>query len=334
MQRPQVRLISRENGVGLSRDLDLMLAALAGQMEVQRVGLQGRTQMRLQQGGLWARRALHGRAAVQIFSERVYRACLPLAERNLLVPNPEWFLRRWLPLLPRFDAVLCKTRHAERIFRALGSDVRYVGFTSPDRMLPQVKRRPVFLHLAGRSSAKGTQVLLETWKQHPQWPLLVVVQHPRIAQQRVCAGNIDHRITYLDDTQLQLLQNTCRFHVCPSETEGFGHYLMEAMSTGAVTLATAGEPMDELVTAQRGIPIAVARVGLDGLVRRHHVDHEGIRQAVEQALAMDEATLLQLSRNARAFFVANDRSFSQRFRSEVLGLMPAAAGFAEVEPGR
>ena len=62
-----------------------------------------------------------------------------------------------MPLLPAFDAVLCKTRHAERIFRALGSDARYVGFTSPDRMREAVPRERVFLHLAGRSSAKGTQ---------------------------------------------------------------------------------------------------------------------------------------------------------------------------------
>jgi len=323
---PQIRLISRDNGVGLSRDLDLMLDALAGPVQAERIGLGGRGQTRWQLGKLWCRRALQGPVPVQLFGERVYRHFLPLAERNLLVPNPEWFLPRWMPSLSRFDAVLCKTRHAERIFRALGSEVRYVGFTSADRMLTQVQRQRVFLHLAGRSSAKGTQVLIDTWKRHPHWPLLVVVQHPKRVRERVVAHNIDHRVTYLDDTQLQILQNACQFHICPSETEGFGHYLMEGLSVGAVVLATDGEPMDELVSAQRGIPIAVADVRNDGLVRRHFVSAAGIVAAVEQALAMDVAASQRISANARAHYLANSRSFRQRFRSEVHAFMPEMAG--------
>ncbi len=322
----QIRLISRDNGVGLSRDLDLMQAALRGQMSSERVGIGGRNQMRWQLGRSWGQRMLQGQVPLQLFGERVYRHFLPLAQRNVLLPNPEWFLPRWLPLLPRFDAVLCKTRHAERIFRALGADARYVGFTSIDRMLPQVRRQPVFLHLAGRSSAKGTGVVLETWKRNPHWPLLVVVQHPRTARERVQAGNIDHRITYMDDAQLQLLQNACRFHLCPSETEGFGHYLMEGLSVGAVVLATAGEPMDELVSAQRGIGIPIAGSRNDGLVRRYQVDSTGVTGAVEQALALDEAALLRLSNAARAFYLANDRGFRQRFRSALQELVPDAAG--------
>lgn len=319
MALPQVRLISRENGVGLSRDLDLMAGILAGRLQVERLGIAGRSRMRVQELGLWSRRLMHGKVPLQLFSERVYRRCLPLAERNLLLPNPEWFLERWLPLLPAFDAVLCKTRHAERIFRALGSDARYVGFTSPDRMREAVPRERVFLHLAGRSSAKGTQTLLATWQQHPEWPLLVVVQHPKVAIGKVQAGNVDHRIAYLGDAALRTLQNRCLFHLCPSETEGFGHYLMEGLSVGAVVLATAAEPMDELVTAQRGIRIPVAGSRAEGLARRYFVDAAGITAAVEQALALEEEDLTQLSSNARAYYLDNDAAFARRFQREVMG---------------
>jgi glycosyltransferase involved in cell wall biosynthesis len=333
MGLPQVRLISRENGVGLSRDLDLMAGLLAGQARVERLGIGGRSRMRLQELGLWGRRLLHGKAPLQLFAERVYRRCLPLAERNLLVPNPEWFLERWLPLLPAFDAVLCKTRHAERIFHALGCDARYIGFTSPDRMQAAVPRQRVFLHLAGRSSAKGTQALLATWQRHPHWPLLVVVQHPKIATAKVVAANIDHRIAYLDDAALQALQNQCLFHVCPSETEGFGHYLMEGLSVGAVVLTTDAEPMAELVAAQRGIHIPVAGSRTDGLARRYFVDGEGIAAAVEQALALDAAALARLSHAARSYYLCNDRAFARRFQREVLAWTRSAAALplAEVE---
>lgn len=309
-----LRIISRDNGVGLSRDLALLGGALAGAgMAVDAVGFGGdRTGVRLREAGLWARRVLQGKVEMQLFCERVYPHCLPLARRNLLIPNPEWFLPKWLPWLPRFEQVLCKTRHAERIFRRLGCRTRYLGFTSEDRLDLSVPRRPSFFHLAGRSSAKGTKVLLETWLRHPEWPLLTVVQHPRKAGTPVRAGNIDHRAEHVDDATLRRLQNAHLFHVCPSETEGFGHYLMEALSVGAITLATAAEPMTELVTAARGLLIQPVRQAEDGLATRYFVDAPAIEQAVEQALALSPAQRSRLCMQARHFFVGNDAAFRER----------------------
>jgi glycosyltransferase involved in cell wall biosynthesis len=143
----------------------------------------------------------------------------------------------------------------------------------------------------------------------------------------VRAGNIDHRLEYLDDARLRTLQNAHRFHLCPSETEGFGHYLMEAMSVGAVTLATAAEPMSELVSEKRGLLMPVARSRQRGLVAYHYVDAAGIEATVERALALPMARLAELSSQARAFFVANDAAFAARFSHAV---MPFVGGRAAV----
>ncbi|MBB5864700.1 glycosyltransferase [Xanthomonas sp. 3058] len=324
---PMMRVISRDNGVGLTRDMELMAQTLrAGGVPVQEVGF---TSQRLQdtarEARLWASRALFGRVPLQIFSERVYARCLPLGQINLLVPNPEWLLPKWLPRLPQFDAVLCKTHHAERIFRSLGCSTRYIGFTSPDRHDGQVTRQRAFFHLAGRSTAKGTRVLLETWQRHPEWPLLTVVQNPRTAGRPVVAPNIDHRVRYCDDAELRRLQNAHLFHICPSEAEGFGHYLMEALSVGAVTLATDGEPMNELVRPEHGVLIPVAEVRQRRLASYYYVDAIGIAQAVETAMALPQAQLEQLSANARAFYQANDAAFAPRFRQAVLSSLPGHA---------
>jgi glycosyltransferase involved in cell wall biosynthesis len=320
MTSPEIRLISRDNGVGLTRDLALMADVLrtAG-MAVEQVGF-GSTGMRtrFRTAGLWGSRLLHGKVPVQIFSERVYTHCLPLASRNLLVPNPEWLLPKWLPLLPRFEAVLCKTHHAERIFRALGCRTRFIGFTSEDRHDAGVVRRRAFFHLAGRSSAKGTQVVLEAWRRHPEWPLLTVVQNPRKAREKVQAPNIDHRVEYLDDAQLRELQNAHQFHLCPSETEGFGHYLMEAMSVGAVTLTTDAEPMNELVSTERGVLIPPVSSRRRQLASYYYVDVAAIETAVEQVLVLPETRLAELSARAREYFVLNDQAFSTRFCQAVM----------------
>lgn len=141
MAFPVIRVISRDNGVGLTRDLALMADTLeAGGVPVQRVGFKSR-RLRdgLRESGLWLSRALGGRVPLQLFSERVYPRCLPLGQRNVLVPNPEWLLPKWLPYLPEFELVLCKTHHAERIFRNLGCRTRFIGFTSETATTPRCR---------------------------------------------------------------------------------------------------------------------------------------------------------------------------------------------------
>lgn len=319
-----IRLLSRDNGAGLTRDLALMEASLhARGVAVQRVGFHSSgLRQYLREGQLWLQRTWGGRVPVQIFSERVYPRCMALADYNLLLPNPEWMLPKWMPYLSGFDAVLCKTWHAERIFRALGCRTRYVGFSSEDRHDPSVLRRRAFFHLAGRSSAKGTKVLLETWKRHPEWPLLTVVQSPRKVETPTFAANIDHRVEYIDDVRLRELQNAHAFHLCPSETEGFGHYLMEAMSAGAVTITTAAEPMNELVTAQRGILIPPKTSLRSELVSRYYVDAAGIEEAVERALALSTVEIEWLSRQARDFYLNNDAAFCTRLHDAVAAVLP------------
>jgi hypothetical protein len=309
-----VRVISRDNGVGLSRDLHLIAQVLrdAG-VDTQTVGFGG-SQLgnRVREAALLARRVLRGPIETQLFVERVYQRCLPLARHNLLMPNPEWFLPKWQGWLPRFERVLCKTHHAEGIFAALGCRTIYTGFTSEDRLDASIPREDAFFHLAGRSSAKGTAVLLATWRQHPEWPRLTVVQHPKVATVAAPCANIDHRIDYLDDAELRRLQNLHRFHLCPSEAEGFGHYLMEALGIGAVVLATDSAPMNELVTPGRGLLVPVAGTRREGLVDHALVDRSGIEDAVARALALTPAQCAALGMRAREFFLANDRDFRQR----------------------
>jgi hypothetical protein len=319
-----LRIITRENGVGLSRDMALIAEVLSGAgHRVELVGFRGnQVGNRLLEGGLWGRRVLRGRVDVQIFVERVYHRCLPLARRNVLIPNPEWFLPKWQRHLPAFERVLCKTRHAEGIFGALGCRTVLTGFTSNDLFDPAVPRERAFFHLAGRSTAKGTEVVLATWRRHPEWPLLTVVQHPKVAQPGPPAANISHRVGYLDAMDLRRLQNSHRFHLCPSEAEGFGHYLMEGLGIGAVVLATDAPPMNEMVTSMRGLLIEPARCVHRGLVDFHCVGEAGIEAAVERALALSEEECEGLGSAGRAFFLDNDRRFRQGFEAACLGLSP------------
>lgn len=309
----RLRVITRDNGAGLSRDLTIVADVLRAQHDVDTVGL-GPHRVRNQLRQWWSRAAcrLRGRFDAQLSLERIYAPTLACAARNLLVPNPEWFQPGWLPLLPRFEQVLCKTQHAEALFAQLGCRTFYTGFTCTDRSDPSVPRERAFFHLAGRSTSKGTAVLLDTWRRHPEWPTLTVVQRARHARSQGGAHNIVVHAGYVHDAELRRLQNAHRFHLCPSEAEGYGHSIAEAMSVGAVVLTTDAAPMNELVDAHCGLLLASTPGAPMGLTRRHHVTVSAIEEGVLHAMRLSERECTQLGSAARARFLERDAAFRER----------------------
>ena len=315
----RVNLVVADNGAGLSRDMRLLAGVLADAgMDVTVTALR-RGKLRKWLRPLWVRagnlvRRLLGRRPpfrLNLMLEHIRAEYLPWAERNALVPNPEYLLDSDRVLLARMDRIFVKTRHAQEIFALLGSEVDYVGFTSEDRLDEGVPRKRAFFHLAGKSGSKGTQAVLAAWRQHPHWPHLTVIQNSRSAKVGAPAPNLTHLVEYVPDERLREMQNAHQFHLCPSETEGFGHYLMESLSVGAVTLTTDGMPMNELVSAERGILIPVAATGQQAAAKTWIASAAEIAAAVERALALDEAQLEKLRGAGRAYFVESDLAFRE-----------------------
>ena len=327
-RKPTVRvnLIIADNGAGLTRDMRLLSQALADAgLDVSVTALR-RGKLRKWFRPWWVRagnlrRRLSGRKPpfrLNLMQEHIRAEYLPWADRNVLVPHPEYLNENDIGLLGKMDCVFVKTRHAEEIFDALGSRTHYMGFTSEDRFDAGVERRHAFLHVPGKSGNKGTSSVLAAWRQHPHWPPLTIVQRSRRpAGSETLPANVTLCTDYVPEAQLREMQNAHRFHLCPSETEGFGHYLMEALGVGAITLTTDGAPMNELVTAQRGIHIAAARTGRMGAAVTWLADPAEVAEAVERALALDPAQCDALGAAGRRFFLDNDAAFRQRLGSVV-----------------
>ncbi|AXK73680.1 glycosyltransferase [Lysobacter sp. TY2-98] len=338
---PRLNLIAWNNGVGLTRDLALLASALRSRGFTVHVTAIGRGKLRKwfrplvmtwrgRLRKLVMRRPAHD---VNIMLEHVRREDLGSAVATLFIPNPEWCVPVDVERLPLVQGVLAKTRHAEAIFAARGLWTRYIGFTSEDRFDPAVKRERTFFHLAGRSVNKGTNVLIEAWKRHPEWPQLVIVQSPRTATTiDPPVSNITHRIDYIDDVELRNLQNASRVHVCCSETEGFGHYLVEAMSVGAFVLTTDGAPMNELVDETRGICVPCNRTGSQHLATTYFVDEAALEAAIERALAMSDEELDATGAAARAWYLQNDAAFPDRLRTAIDAFTADVLHRAAVEP--
>jgi hypothetical protein len=327
----RVRLIGKANGVGLSRDINLLAAALrACGCEVQELPCDRRERRRRRSAitRLSARlrrsRPGAGRADcdANIMLEHVWPQFLHQAPLNVLVPNPEWFDRRDAAFLERFDRVWAKTAVTERIFSTRGCRTVCIGFDSEDRMTAGVERQPRFLHLAGRSELKGTARLLEQWQQHPEWPALTVIQDAAAvtSAHRVTASNVVLEARFLDDAVLRTLQNSHRFHLCLSEAEGWGHYIAEAMSVAAVTLTCDAAPMNELVTAERGVLLAARREGMHNLARVALFEPTALEAAVAAMSTIPTARLEALGNAARQWFLDNKRDFPARVQRAVSDL--------------
>lgn len=295
-----VLILGRRNGVGLDRDAELLANAL--QMD-------GIIAKYPQVRGLRAFFAGREKADAAFHLERVSPWWRRSARVHFLIPNQERFPERQVNRLRLIDHILCKSRHAAEVFSQLHPSVHTVAFTSVDRLLPG---RPPdyarFFHLAGRSTLKNTSRLLALWESHPEWPVLTLVQHPDNAPATVPA-NVNLISRYLPDSELRELQNSCGVHLCPSLSEGWGHYIVEAMSCRAVVLTTDAPPMNELLAPDRGVLVPYRRSEPRHLGRNFDVDPAELETAIATLISQPASEKERLGDAARRWFEKNDREF-------------------------
>lgn len=303
-------ILGRSNGVGLDRDASLLAGGL------REAGVSSKCPP------LKSLRALFSgefRADFAFHLERVAPWWKRKAGVHFLIPNQERFPERLLGRLGMIDHILCKSRHAAEVFSKHHRSVKFIGFTSEDRVLggaePDYGR---FFHLAGRSTLKNTSALLELWEKHPEWPLLTLVQHPDNAPASV-PKNVELVSRYLPDEELRQMQNLCGIHLCPSLSEGWGHYIAEAMSCRAVTLVTDAPPMNELVDGSRGVVVPYDRSEPRHLGRNFHVDVAQLELAIARLISQPASEKAALGAVARGWFLENDRQFRQRLAEVLAG---------------
>ncbi|MEY2460196.1 MAG: hypothetical protein QOG30_2026 [Acidimicrobiaceae bacterium] len=259
-----------------------------------------------------------------ILFERIVEHWLGVASVTALIPNPEWFLDEFVDLLGHIDLVLAKTHDAVAAFEARGCDVVHTGFTSRDQFLPDVERRPGrWLHVAGSSRHKGTDTLVDVWAANPDFPQLTILQPPGMLG-RPPPANVSLVVEHLPDAVVQFLQNRSGVHVCPSEAEGWGHYIVEGLSVGAVVLTTDAPPMNEVVTPARGMLCAYASSTPMRFGQKYAVAPDALEATVRATLEHDPDDLLELGRRGREWYLENHAAFVTRLTDAVDDLTRAS----------
>lgn len=296
----RVRIVSRDNSWGLSKDIQVLRDAILlarPDAEVEFIDWQHQPTSRVD---------------VQFYLELLPGHMFDLAPRNIMVPNPEWFERAWLPRLARCGEVWAKTHDCLRVFSAVHPNVVFSGWTSPDRWMPGVEKKKARVHLAGNSSAKGTQEVLEAMRLLPEYRLALVTRRTYTLPE-----NVD-RIEHLRDEAFRILQNEAMIHLCPSSYEGFGHYINEALSCGAVVITTASEPMTDLVRPEFGIGVRVKSVSTQHMAQHRHAAPSDLAAAIQAVMGTSADVLSVLGDRARSSYLSGRATFHKRL-NDLLG---------------
>ena len=161
---------------------------------------------------------------------------------------------------------------------------------------------------------KGTETILQLWEKHPEWPTLTLLQHKDNAPDST-PENVDLITDYLSDEDLLKLVNEHPIHLCPSLSEGWGHYIVEAMSCGALVLTTNGPPMNELIRPNRGILISAPKTEARHVGTNFFVTPSAFEAAIERVLTMPDQERNEISQAAQEWASSNHEDFKNRFLS-------------------
>ena len=252
-----------------------------------------------------------------IHLENVHPSCIRPGRINLLIPNQEWFRLTRIHYLQDIDLVLCKTHAAEKSFENRHPDVRYLGFSNQQAEkvnLPKNGGADInFLHVAGTSPLKGTTPVVQCWLRHPEWPTLTIVAD-NIELPNPRPDNIQH-LSRLTNQEMQKLWQTATFAVMPSEAEGFGQILIEAMVNGAVAITTDAPPMNELIRPERGYLVPYSSKKRCRLGKRYLVSGSQLEDSIKQILMAGHDEWDTKANNAADWVQSNHEQFVQRVQT-------------------
>lgn len=255
-----------------------------------------------------------------MFIERLFEHdLLQYYKYKVFLPNPEWLTEKDKHIA-RF--LINEFWHKTFVGRDLLTKVfpekrhRYTGFTSlcePSSVTDYHR----FGHFPGKSKTRHTQEVINLWLKEPTLPKLTLQMYGSDIQipEWVNYNNIRLFMGFLNEKDLRSEYLMHGIHICLSQMEGFGHYINEARSMGALIITLDAPPMNELVDASSGILVPVSRHLSHNHGLRFIATQEAIKEGIQRALKMSLDERLKLGLRVKDRFIEERADFIQNIKT-------------------
>lgn len=258
---------------------------------------------------------------IQIFLEHIYNYALKFSRHNIFIPNIEWLNKKDYDTIisNKSIEILAKTVTCLNQMNNFNikNKVIYTSWTSKDMYDENVQQEKSFLHVKGISKYKNSQLLLDVWLKNPQWPLLNIINYGientngylRLDKPIKIAENIILYQYKVDENTLKYLMNVCKYHICPSYSEGWGHYIVEGLSCNKIVITTNLPPMNEHIKSSEClIPIKQENVVQINMGHGATLEEKHLVETINNVLKKD------FIHNTRNYYMNNKEFFIKKIQ--------------------
>ena len=190
-------------------------------------------------------------AEINVFFEVLNPSLFTYAAKNVWIPNPEWAYRSWSTYLANIDEIWCKTHEAVEVFSKLHVSVKYIGWTSIAKGIPEKKNFHKALVITGKNIFRHPQFIVDAYASTfettslPELHVIYDGSRMNLDVPESLKGLVYTYSETLKEKQYNDLLHECGLAICVSGAEGFGHAVNEAASTGSVLLLNEIPPFKE-----------------------------------------------------------------------------------------
>jgi hypothetical protein len=270
-------------------------------------------------------------AEVNIFIDAITPSLFPYAAKNIWIPTPEWTQKTWEPYARMVDEVWCKTHEAMKLFEDWRCVKRYIGWTSIDKSFSETKNYQKAIAPVGRNVWRNPRPIIQTymWIErnapvlYPLLPELHIVYDSAAVPLPTLPPQVTQKIVLhagaITEADYDALLKECGLCICLSATEGFGHAVNEALSTGCVMLLSPIDPFLEITKGKDVLWVSELKRTPNPycLGDLYDVEQRSIFEALAAYVAGSPMWKAEYSQSMRAAYEANHAAFVERM-SETL----------------
>ncbi len=264
-------------------------------------------------------------AEVNVFIEVMNPALFVFAKKNIWIPNPEWTYKTWEPYARMVDEIWVKTHEAEKLFCEWSSKVRYVGWTSIDKVMPDKKNYHKAIVPVGKNIWRNPKPIIQTYmwiqKNDPALykglPELHIVHWKEFVPLSPPPAEVADKVIYhsevMSEKDYDELLQECGLCICMSAAEGFGHAVNEAMSAGCVMMLS---PLDAFMEFNNKMVLWVSELKRTAhpqcMGDLYDVDQRSMYETLNTYSATQFLMKREYSMASRNAYEANHKAFIER----------------------